>query len=138
MKLRFSLKTLFVLITLVALWLGWRRHVEIESAAVLRAYHAYQRALETGALEEAYSMMTEEYRSRHSLEKFTRNYGHHAGPGNVPHDPNASVSSLSRGRAWVYESEAPGFLELMSGKCYEFRKERGQWRFTGEVEQYYD
>jgi hypothetical protein len=138
MKLRFPLKTLVVIIVLFGLWLGWRKYVEVESASVLRAYHAWMALLEKGNYGAAYLMLTQDYRDSHSLESFTAEFSRYSDPGNPPHDPRASVNSLFRSTAEVYEHEAPDFFELLNGQCYSFRKENGQWRFTGRVATYLD
>jgi hypothetical protein len=140
MKLRFSLKTLFLIVTLVGVWLGWRKYVEVESASVLRAYHSVMTLLEAGNFNQAYLLMTDGYRASHSLQEFEVEFSQHSIPGNPLHNPNASVHSLFlvNGKAVVYENEQPGFFDLLSGLCYEFRKENGEWRFTGESQQYLD
>jgi hypothetical protein len=138
MKLRFSLKSLLVFVTLVGVWLGWRTYVARESVVVLRTYHQLMSLLEAGDFDQAYPLTTDKYRAEHSLEEFSREFSHHSIPGNQPHDPNASVNSLFLFEAEIYEHAAPGFLDLLSGKCFVFRRERGEWRFTGKVNQYLD
>jgi hypothetical protein len=138
MKFRFSLKTLFVLITLIGVWLGWRKYVEAESASVLRAYHSVMTLLEAGDFNQAYLLMTDDYRASHSFQEFEVEFSQYSRPGNPPHNPNASVNSLFLFEAEVYWCEAPGFLDLLSGPSYKFRREHGEWRFTGDSQWYYD
>jgi hypothetical protein len=133
MKFRFTLKKLFYVMTLVAIWLGWRHYVEVESADSLRAYHEVRTLMDEGRFGECYfKMMSEEYRAAHSQREFRKQFApYQASKGSSGHDPNASVRSLRFSSASIYERASPGFFELLSGQCWGFRKKDGKWWFTG-------
>lgn len=140
MRIRFTLKKFFAVVTLVAMWLGWRHYVAMESAAALRAYHEVRTLMDEGRSGECYfKMMSEEYRAAHSQREFRKHFAHYqASIGSSRHDPNASVTSLFFNSAEVYEHASPGFFDLLSGECWIFRKNDGRWWFTAEVNHYYD
>lgn len=93
--------------------------------------------LVAGDFAQAYGLTTNEYRMSHTAEEFQSTFGHFKGDSLYsPRSP--TVISFGFNSAEVYAYDDPGLFELLNGPSFFYRKEQGQWRFTGEQSNYLD
>lgn len=92
----------------------------IERPKVIAAYEQIQRACEDQRYEEAYRMMTSDYRKRLTLSEFKEDVG------DSMLSPNSSSPIILRQCSVWSES---GWLTV--GYIWHFRKEQGVWRCDG-------
>ena len=122
---------------LALLCVGWTAYRRAEEESLLRAHSGLMRLLVAGDFEQAYHLTTDEYRAAHTAGEFRSTFRHHEG--DTRYSPNSpTVLSLGFFSAEVYAYEVPGFFEFLNGPSFFYRKERGQWRFTGEGAHYLD
>jgi hypothetical protein len=90
-----------------------------------------------GESEKAYRLTTNDYRANHTLQDFQTKFADIKGDKLfLAKDP--SILSCSLNSAEIYAWHEPGFFELLNGPSFFYRKEEGQWRFTGETKLYLD
>ena len=119
------------------LCIGWTAYRRVEEESLLRAHSGLMRLLVAGDFEQAYRLTTDEYRAAHTVGEFQSTFRHYK-EDKPCLTQSPTVLSLGFFSAEVYAYEAPGILELLNGPSFFYRKERGQWRFTGETAHYLD
>lgn len=121
------------------LCLGWTAYRRAEEESLLRTHSGLMRLLVAGDFEQAYRLTTDEYQSEHTVGEFQSDFRHYQGNNSVPHVSHSStVLSLGPFSAEVYTGEVRSLFEFLNGPSFFYRKERGQWRFTGETALYLD
>ncbi len=90
-----------------------------------------------GDFQQAYRVTTNEYRASHTAEEFQSTFSHFKGD-LLYLSSSPTVISFGFNSAEVYAHEDSGFFELLNGPSFFYRKEQGQWRFTGEQSHYLD
>lgn len=116
---------------------GWTAYRRAEEQSVLRTHSGLLALLVAGDYERAYRLTTDEYRAAHTVGEFQARFRHYEGEKHyLKRSP--TVLSLGLRSAEVYADEVRSLIEFLNGPSFFYRKERGQWRFTGEVAHYMD
>jgi hypothetical protein len=133
-RFRFTLRTLLVVVTLVACALAvWRSRVN--AYAELRERRiAFQEAYKTEAFDKAYAFMTPEYRQEHTLAHFTTTRPFASLPDVA--DDDVAIGILGR-EATVYDTPYATWW-LLIGTLFYWHKQDGEWYFSDRSETIYD
>ena len=115
---------------------GWTAYRRAEEQSLLRTHSGLMALLVAGDYERAYRLTTDEYRAAHTVGEFQSVFRHYEGENYLTR--SSTVLSLGLGSAEVYADEVRSLVEFLDGPSFFYRKERGQWRFTGEVAHYMD
>jgi hypothetical protein len=111
---------------------------EFDKKAVLKTHFLVMELLVAGKSEEAYGLTTNDYRATHSLREFHDDFAH------VKNDPlyltkTPTILSCSFGSAEIFAwPHTGGMFEFLNGPSFYYRKENGEWRFTGDGSHYLD
>ena len=111
---------------------------EFEKKAVLKTHFRVMELLVSGRTEEAYGLTTSDYRSTHSLREFQEDFA------NLKDDKlyltkQPIILSCSFGSAEIFAyPHTGGMFDFLNGPSLFYRKENGEWRFTGEGNHYLD
>ena len=119
------------------LCIGWTAYRRAGEESLLRAHTGLMTLLVAGDFERAYQLTTDEYRANHTVEEFRfifRDY--ERDKFHLQRSP--TVLSFGLFSAEVFADEVPGAFEFLNGPSFSYRRERGQWRFTGKVVNYLD
>jgi hypothetical protein len=128
----------FAAVAVVALLSGCFVHREFERRDALAAHSRLMRLLVQGDTEKAYGLTTNDYRATHSLQEFQGDFADLKG------DQLYLTSAPTILSCWVGAAEifayphTGGMFEFLNGPSFHYRKEAGQWKFTGETDQYLD
>ena len=133
-RLRFSLRGLLVLLTITAIGLACVSNLKWQRSAIRNRYQSYQKALENEAFEDAYRIMSPDYRKSHSLTNFTLKWGYGAWPTFPTLSQNPSIR-VYWNRAYWFPVEA-SFIEWRGG--LEFQFVDGEWYMTDRIVHYTD
>lgn len=90
---------------------------------------AFAAALRDGRIRDAYSLMSEGYRQRVSLEEFEQHFRDH------PSEVSETARALSHRRA---QAEQEAVLEYGEGEVVRLVREQGDWRVATDVVDFYD
>jgi hypothetical protein len=137
---RFSVRQrvwLFSILGVVLLVGGFVIYREIEKRSVLKTHSQLMALLVEGKNEEAYRLTTRDYQTRHSLQEFAADLA------DLKNDrlyltPEPTILSCYFGSAEIFAWRHEGMFEFLNGPSFYYRKEDGQWRFTGETSHYLD
>ncbi len=93
------------------------------SSEIKTLYTQWQKALANGKFDEAYLLMTEEYRTKHTIEQFRQNYTLFSPPPPLGNEAvvlgGSIVPAVQRG------------VGVLHGSSYGVSKVGNVWRFTG-------
>ena len=132
-RFSYSLRTLFVVVTVGCLWLAWSEYVAREQSRLLERYIVFAEAIDAGRYPDAYAIMSVEFRQRNSLSDFKKDFPRGTAKELDP-DSFATVSVLGTGSVFNgYVSD-----RLFVGTEYEWKQIRGQWYYTGHNRTFYD
>lgn len=133
-RFRFTLRTLLVIVTLVACAFAvWRSRVN--AYAELRERRiAFQEAYKAGAFDKAYAFMTPEYRRTHTLAHFTATRPFADLPDIA--DDDVAIGILGQ-EATVYDTPYATWW-LLIGTLFYWHKQDGEWYFSDRTETYLD
>jgi hypothetical protein len=116
-RLRFSLRTLFVVMTLIAIAIVfWPK-----TPSVTDAYEAFAKAIENKQFQDAYQMLTPDYQKRYAYADFLGLYSA-CGP---PDDPIAQVQTFKK--LAVIECHAKGYAADIRSARYVWKLIDGKW-----------
>jgi hypothetical protein len=113
-------------------------HREFEKKAVLKTHFRVMELLVAGNGEEAYKLTTNDYRADHSLGQFQEDFAY------LKNDKlylakEPTILSCFAGSAEIFAwGHTGGMFDFLNGPSFYYRKERGEWRFTGEGNHYLD
>jgi len=110
----------------------------LEQKHVLQTHFLLMKFLAAGDGERAYSLTTSDYRANHTLQEFQTEFVYYKGQSISDVKDPLVLSCCSFGTAEIYAWESPGMFEFLNGPSFHYRKENGQWRFTGETNHYLD
>ena len=111
---------------------------EFDKKAVLKTHFRVMELLVAGKSEEAYGLTTNDYRATHSLREFQEDFA------DLKNDKlyltkEPTIISCSFGSAEIFAwPHGGGMFEFLNGPSFYYRKENGEWRFTGEGDHYLD
>jgi hypothetical protein len=113
-------------------------HREVQKKNVLRAHLRLMELLVAGNNEEAYGLTTSDYRAAHSLREFQEDFAYIKND-NLYMTKEPTILSCYFGSAEIFAwPHGGGWLEFFNGPSFYYRKEKGEWRFTGETSHYLD
>jgi hypothetical protein len=92
------------------------------------------KCLAAGHSEHAYTLTTSDYRANHTLQEFTMSFAYIKGQSVGDVKEPFVISCCAFGRAEIHAWEDPGWFQFLNGPSFYYRKENGQWRFTGETD----
>lgn len=129
---------LIYVVVLVALLSGCYVHREVQKRNVLRTHFRVMELLVAGDAEQAYQLTTNKYRAENSLKQFQEDFAHLKGD-NLYLTKEPTIISCSFGSAEIFAwPHGGGMFEFFNGPSFYYRKENGEWRFTGEGSHYLD
>ncbi|HKU74811.1 MAG TPA: hypothetical protein VJR02_12945 [Pyrinomonadaceae bacterium] len=124
---------LFVL-ALVVLWGGCYVHGRLEQRFVLQTHFRLMRFLADGDTAQAYALTTNRYRKNHTLQEFETKVAFMKGKSVAEVKDPLVLSCCTFGNAWIHAWPNPGWFEFLNGPSFNYSKEDGEWRFTGEMD----
>lgn len=125
-------------IVLVALISSCYVHREFEKRDVLKTHLRLMELLVAGKTEEAFQLTTSDYRAANSLSGFQAEFAHVKGD-KLYLTKEARVLSCYAGSAEIFAwPHTGGMFDFLNGPSFYYRKENGEWRFTGEGSHYLD
>ena len=126
------------IVALAALISGCYVHREFEKRTVLKTHFRVMELLVAGNSEEAYQLTTSEYRSAHSLRQFQEEFAHVRND-NLYLTKEPVILSCYAGSAEIFAwPHTGGMFDFLNGPSFYYRKENGEWRFTGDGSHYLD
>ena len=94
--------------------------------------------LVAGDSEQAYRLTTNEYQASKSLRQFQEDFRHIKGD-NLYLTKEPVILSCYAGYAEIFAwQHTGGLFDFLNGPSFYYRKEGGEWRFTGEGSHYLD
>ena len=125
-------------VAVVALLSGCYVHREFEKRDALAAHFRLMQLLVQGDTEQAYGLTTNDYRATHSLREFAEDFADLKGD-QLYLTSTPTILSCSLGAAEIFAyPHTGGMFDFLNGPSFHYRKEAGQWKFTGETDQYLD
>ena len=111
---------------------------EFDKKAVLKTHFRVMELLVAGNSEEAYQLTTTQYRASHSLREFQEEFRDLKGDKlYLTKDPLVLSCSFGAAEIFAYPHTG-GMFDFLNGPSFYYRKENGEWRFTGEGSTYLD
>jgi hypothetical protein len=127
------MRTLLILVALLAVFFSIRAYRERQNAILTTRYAVFYDSLSNGNMATAYDSMSSNYKERNTLEDFIGDSQYFDFLGR---NPFVSVSIFGN-NATLYEYET-GTLDIYSGNVQYWNRDNGGWRFTGETQQFLD
>jgi hypothetical protein len=125
-------------VAVVALLSGCLVHREFEKRDALAAHFRLMQLLVQGDTEKAYRLTTNDYRATHSLQEFREDFADLKGD-QLYLTSAPTILSCSLGAAEIFAyPHTGGMFDFLNGPSFHYRKEAGEWKFTGETDQYLD
>ena len=129
---------LVCIVATVALLSSCLVHREFEKKAVLRTHFRLMELLVAGDIEQAYRLTTSDYQAANSLRQFQEDFRYVNGD-NLYLTKEPVILSCYLGSAEIFAwPHTGGLFDFLNGPSFHYRKEKGEWRFTGETSQYLD
>ena len=125
-------------IVLVVLFASCYVHREFEKRDVLKTHLRVMELLVAGKTEDAYQLTTSAYRAANSLSQFQEEFAYLKGD-KLYLTKEATILSCYAGSAEIFAwPHTGGMFAFLNGPSFYYRKENGEWRFTGEGSHYLD
>ena len=126
-RLRFSLRTLLVLVTVLCMWLAWRGYTTRMREALQARHNAFGQALDDYQYFDAYPFMTPAFRQKYSADDF---YDQFWNEGRIY--PFGSNVDISTNPFSSYGYVGFHWLTLGSYAQYKWELIDGVWYYTGD------
>jgi len=132
-RLRFSLRSLLLLVTVVAALAAMHVHRKSQHALLMTRCSQFYDAFSKDDMATAYQFMSPKYKKLQSLEEFTDDTGFANLSCKIP----VISLSLTGNSASLFEYEC-GAFNLYSGIVHYWKRSDGKWYFTGDTDWFLD